>query len=127
MAKPTSGSPGKKKWRKWPLKRGDKPGKLSSPLECGCLAQEKRRTDLTNPQPWLIISNMKRASTMTDLLRQALAEAESVRAVCRATGLQPSALTRFMQGTSLRLDLADRLAAHFGIECRRKAKSKGKE
>ena len=64
---------------------------------------------------------------MTDLLRQALAEAESVRAVCRATGLQPSALTRFMQGTSLRLDLADRLAAHFGIECRRKAKSKGKE
>jgi len=59
---------------------------------------------------------------MSELLRQALAEAPSIRAICRATGLQPSALGRFLAGTSsLRLDLADRLAAHLGVESRRRA------
>jgi len=58
---------------------------------------------------------------MTDLLREALAEAESLRGVERATGVKNPSLVRFVRGDqSLRLDLADRLAAHFGIECRRK-------
>ncbi|MEI7836464.1 MAG: hypothetical protein WCK05_08630 [Planctomycetota bacterium] len=57
---------------------------------------------------------------MTELLRQALAEAESLRGVERATGLKNPSLVRFLRGDqSLRLDLADKLAAYFGIECRR--------
>ena len=56
---------------------------------------------------------------MTALLRAALAEAESLSAVQRATGLKRQALAKFLRGEqSLRLDLADKLAEHFGIECR---------
>tara|TARA_B100000683_G_C12026147_1_gene364215 strand:+ start:111 stop:326 length:216 start_codon:yes stop_codon:yes gene_type:complete len=57
---------------------------------------------------------------LTALLREALREVESVRAVAKATGLRHSSLLRFMHNeTSLRLDLADRLAEYFGIESRR--------
>jgi transcriptional regulator with XRE-family HTH domain len=60
---------------------------------------------------------------MTDLLRDGLHKAESLRSVEKATGLKRQALARFMRGEqSLRLDLADKLAAHFGIECKRKGK-----
>ena len=57
---------------------------------------------------------------MTRLLRQALAECESLRAVERETGVLRQSLMKFDRGEqSLRLDIADRLAAYFGIECRR--------
>lgn len=57
---------------------------------------------------------------MTDLLKRALSEAESLRAVERATGVKNPSMVRFLQGKqSLRLDMADKLAAYFGIECRR--------
>ena len=58
---------------------------------------------------------------MTDALKQAVRESgESLYAICKATGLNEDSLSRFVRGRqSLRLDLADRLAAHFGIECRR--------
>ncbi|MDB5297244.1 MAG: hypothetical protein JWO31_3227 [Phycisphaerales bacterium] len=53
---------------------------------------------------------------MTELLREALREAKSLRQVERDTGLKRQALAKFMRGEqSLRLDLADALAAHFGI------------
>lgn len=56
---------------------------------------------------------------MTDLLRQELNAADSIRAVARETGTDHAALLRFARGEqSLRLDLADRLAAHFKITCR---------
>ena len=58
--------------------------------------------------------------TMTELLRRCLADASSLSAVERATGLKRQSMTKFLQGEqSLRLDLADKLAAHFGIECKR--------
>lgn len=58
---------------------------------------------------------------MTELLRKALAECESLRAVERATGLKRQSLSLFLKGQqSLHLDLADKLAAYFGIECRRR-------
>ena len=61
--------------------------------------------------------------TMTELLREALQECESLNAVQRATGLKRQALAKFMRAEqSLRLDLADKLAAHFGVEVRRKRK-----
>jgi len=58
---------------------------------------------------------------MTELLRAALAEGrESLNAIQRATGIKRQSLATFLRGEStLRLDAADKLAAHFGIECRR--------
>lgn len=56
--------------------------------------------------------------TLTNLLRLALADAESLRAVERATGVKRQAMAKFMRAEqSLRLDLADRLAEYFGIRC----------
>ena len=64
--------------------------------------------------------------TMSELLREALAAAESLRAVERATGLKRPSLAKFMRGEqSLRLDLADKLAAHFGIRCVAPKRRKG--
>ncbi len=55
---------------------------------------------------------------MTDLLREEIGKAESIRAVAKSTGLNHASLIRFVNGErSLRLDLADKLAKHFGIEC----------
>ena len=57
---------------------------------------------------------------MTGLLREALKGADSLYAVAKASGVQKASLLRFLRGDqSLRLDLADKLAAYFGIECRR--------
>jgi transcriptional regulator with XRE-family HTH domain len=58
---------------------------------------------------------------MSELLRAALSEGgESLNAIERATGIKRQSLATFLRGEStLRLDKADQLAAHFGIECRR--------
>ena len=58
---------------------------------------------------------------MTATLRQAIQQSdESYYMICAATGIQKSSLGRFMSGkTSLRLDLADKLAAHFGLVLRK--------
>ena len=62
---------------------------------------------------------------MTELLRQALNEAQSLYAVSKATGVQKTSLIRFVRGEqSLRLDMADRLAAHLGIECVRRGRQR---
>ena len=66
-------------------------------------------------------SNMtdRKPSSMTELLKQALSQVDSLRAVERATGVKNPSLVRFLQcKQSLRLDLADKLAAYLGIECR---------
>ena len=53
------------------------------------------------------------------LLRDALKNAHSLYAVSEATGVQKASLTRFVRGDqSLRLDIADKLAEYFEIECR---------
>ena len=68
-----------------------------------------------------IIITMPKKTTMTELLRKALSEAPSLNGVAVATGVQKASLIRFASGRqSLRLDVADKLAEHFGIECRRK-------
>ena len=70
---------------------------------------------------------MSKRKAMTKALRQAVRESgESLYAICKATGLNEDSLSRFMRGKqSMRLDLADRLADHFGIECRQ-TRRKGK-
>ncbi len=56
---------------------------------------------------------------MSELLREALANADSIYAVARDTGVEKASLIRFARGDqSLRLENADKLAAYFGIECR---------
>ncbi|MCY2952639.1 MAG: hypothetical protein NTU53_11800 [Planctomycetota bacterium] len=58
---------------------------------------------------------------MTELLRQALMQADNKYAVTKATGVPKASLIRFLRGDqSLRLDMADRLAAYLGIECIRR-------
>ena len=69
-----------------------------------------------------IINTMNTPQTMTELLRQALKGA-SLYKTAEATGLTRQSLLRFRNGQqSLRLDLADRLAAHFGLETRQTRK-----
>jgi plasmid maintenance system antidote protein VapI len=67
--------------------------------------------------------------TMTRLLREALAErGESLRAVADATGVNHVSILRFLAGKqSLRLDMADRLAVHFGIKVSRPRPRRRKE
>jgi plasmid maintenance system antidote protein VapI len=64
--------------------------------------------------------------TMSDVLREAIAESGMAHiAIERATGVKRASIMRFLRGeTSLRLDMADRLAAYFGLELRPKRKGR---
>lgn len=65
-------------------------------------------------------------STMSDVLKKAIAESGMAHiAIERATGVKRQSIMRFMRGeTSLRLDMADRLAAFFELELRPKRKGR---
>ena len=72
---------------------------------------------------------MSNTDTMTDLLRkailQAIEEGDTYKGLERDTGLSRMSIMRFALGrTSIRLDLADKLAAHFGIRSRVEPKRK---
>jgi len=60
--------------------------------------------------------------TFTDALKAAIKESDvPYLRIERETGVQRGSIARFMRGeTSLRLDLADRLAEYFALEIRRK-------
>jgi plasmid maintenance system antidote protein VapI len=61
--------------------------------------------------------------TMSELLREAIGNAESIRAVAKATGLNHASLVRFVNGErSLRLDMADKLAMYFGFVLTKKTR-----
>ena len=64
---------------------------------------------------------MNKSATMTEALRAAVRESgEPLLRIAQATGVQRASLSRFVAGTtSLRLDVADKLAAHFGIRVSR--------
>jgi plasmid maintenance system antidote protein VapI len=66
------------------------------------------------------------SETMTEVLRRAIVESgEAHIALERATGVKRASIMRFVRGTtSLRLDLADRLATHLGLEVRQKRKGR---
>lgn len=74
----------------------------------------------------------KAPKTLTETLRQAIRERlESglpMLTLATETGIERTSLLRFARGTqSLRLDIADRLAAYFGLELQpTKAKGKGR-
>jgi hypothetical protein len=72
----------------------------------------------------------KETPTMTDVLREALAEyiagGGTFLALETETRLVRASLARFLRGeTSLRLDLADVLAKRLGVEARRVRRPKG--
>jgi len=63
----------------------------------------------------------KSKQPITDALKKAIAESGlSYLELERATGVQRASISRFVRGErSLRLDMADKLAEHFEVECRR--------
>ena len=65
-----------------------------------------------------MIAKRKKKLTMTDALRQAIADCElSFQALERESGVSRQSLMKFVRGEqSLRLDMADRLASYFGVE-----------
>jgi plasmid maintenance system antidote protein VapI len=60
-------------------------------------------------------------SPITDLLRRTIAESGvSYNALQKETGVTRASIMRFVEGRqSLRLDMADRLAAYFGLALRK--------
>jgi plasmid maintenance system antidote protein VapI len=70
----------------------------------------------------------KRTAPITDLLLQTIRAAiesgeTNYLALERETGLTRASIMRFVAGKqSLRLDMADRLAAYFGLELKRKTR-----
>lgn len=63
---------------------------------------------------------------MSETLRQAIVESgKPLIALEKETGVQRMSLSRFLKGeTSLRLDVADNLAAYFGLELRPKPRNR---
>ena len=59
----------------------------------------------------------KQTPTMSDVLRQTIRESEiPLLTLSEATGVQRASIGRFLnESQSLRLDCADKLAAHFGL------------
>lgn len=64
---------------------------------------------------------------ITHALKQTIAESGmSFKAIERETGVKRQSLMKFMRGEqSLRLDMADKLVAHFGIKIRPPKRRKG--
>jgi plasmid maintenance system antidote protein VapI len=63
---------------------------------------------------------------ISELLRRTIAESGiPYKALERETGVARASIMRFVRGSqSLRLDMADRLAAYFGLELRPKRKGR---
>ena len=65
----------------------------------------------------------KPESPISDRLRQAIADSDlPLLRLAEETGVQRASLSRFVRGErSLRLDMADKLAAYFGLKLTTKA------
>jgi len=76
------------------------------------------------------MNDVNHPAPITDLLRQTISQAvasgrTNYKALERETGVIRASIMRFVRGSqSLRLDLADRLAAYFGLELRTKKKGR---
>jgi plasmid maintenance system antidote protein VapI len=66
----------------------------------------------------------RRGQTVTEALKKAIADSGLTYSdIERETGVKRASVLRFMRGErTLRLDMADRLVAFFGIEIRRKGR-----
>jgi hypothetical protein len=76
------------------------------------------------------MSDANRPAPISDLLRRTIGKAiedgrTNFKALQRETGVTRASIMRFVRGSqSLRLDMADKIAAHFGLELRRKRKGR---
>jgi plasmid maintenance system antidote protein VapI len=72
------------------------------------------------------MSDAERPAPISDLLRRSIAGSGiPYKALERDTGVTRASIMRFVRGSqSLRLDMADRLAAYFGLELRPKRKGR---
>jgi len=63
----------------------------------------------------------KAPPSITETLRRAIVESgASIRSLSIATGVQRASIQRFVDGRqSIRLDIADKLAAYFGLSLRK--------
>ena len=61
---------------------------------------------------------MERKPTISDLLRKLVIDAPSLNAIETATGVKRQSLIWFRRGRTITLETADKLATHFGVECR---------
>jgi plasmid maintenance system antidote protein VapI len=70
----------------------------------------------------------KSETPLSDVLREVIAKSGMAHiAIERATGVKRASIMRFLRGErSLRLDMADRLAAYFGLKLSRIKQRKGK-
>jgi len=77
--------------------------------------------------PNVIIITMATGGTMTEVLRRAILEGGvSLLQLSKQTGVERASLSRFVHGkNSLRLDIADKLAAHFGLTLTPAGETKG--
>ena len=71
-----------------------------------------------------MMAKRKSKSPITDVLRQAILDSGlAYIELERQTGVMRDSISRFVRGQqSLRLDMADKLVAYFGIQIRRKGK-----
>jgi plasmid maintenance system antidote protein VapI len=69
---------------------------------------------------------MKRRQPISDVLKQAIVNSGLAHiALERETGVKRASIMRFLRGEqSIRLDMADKLAAYFGLELRAKRKGR---
>jgi plasmid maintenance system antidote protein VapI len=72
------------------------------------------------------MSEGKGPAPISDLLRRRIAESGiPLKRLERETGVTRASIMRFVRGSQfLRLDMADRLAAYFGLELRTKRKGR---
>jgi hypothetical protein len=90
------------------------------------LGSESSLRRLTALPPHVTIGNMAGMS-FTEALRQSIRESGlPYLTLEQETGVHRASISRFMAGErSLRLDVADKLAAYFGLEVRAAKKAKG--
>jgi plasmid maintenance system antidote protein VapI len=69
---------------------------------------------------------MTRKQSISEVLKKAIAQSGIAHiAIERATGVKRASIMRFLRGEqSLRLDLADKLAAYFALELKGKGKGR---
>jgi plasmid maintenance system antidote protein VapI len=82
---------------------------------------------LTLREPCVIIITMATGASMTEVLRRAIRESRlPLLRIAEDTGVQRASLIRFARGDqSLRLDVADKLAAYFGLRLTKTKRPKG--
>src|SRR5438876_8742019 len=75
-----------------------------------------------SPVMLVTMNECRQGSPITDLLRRMIVESGlSYNALQRETGVTRASMMRFVEGRqSLRLDIADRLAAFFGLALQKK-------